>query len=159
MELLSCCRTGAPNRRTVWTELTHISFPGFRRTIPLPNVFQRLGKGLLSHCAIDMPGVASENELVVIALCSKHSGHIFVGENPIMHAVAHDIWIEQIAVANFHPDSDRLGRGVRYEVLVKFPCAMWRLRIVRPLLVHECPGVGENTMVKLRMIPSHTQGA
>src|SRR5882762_4062258 len=44
-------------------------------------------------------------------------------------------------------------------MLVKLPGTVRRLRIVRPLLVYECSGICKNAMIKLRVIPSHDQGA
>src|SRR6202035_681928 len=46
--------------------------------IPLPHIFQRLRQRLLFHRAISVPGVARENELIMISLGRQHSGHILI---------------------------------------------------------------------------------
>src|SRR5438477_3481768 len=84
---------------------------------------------------------------------------MLVCENPIVHIVAHHVRIQEIAVTNFHPDSYGLGWAVRDEMLVKLPSTVRRLRIVRPLLVYKCSGIGENAVIKLGVIPSHDQRA
>src|SRR5437879_5201944 len=95
----------------------------------------------------------------MITLNSKDVSHLFVCENPIMHVVAHHAGIQEIAVTNFHPNSYRLGRAVQHETLVKFPSTVRRLRVIRPLLVYKCSGISENPAIKLRVVPSHDQGA
>ncbi len=101
----------------------------------MPDVFERFRQGLLLHGAVCVTGVASEDELVVIALSGKHLGHVFIGDNPIVHVILHDIRIEIVAVADFHPDAYRFGRRVWDEVFMKFPGTVGSLRIPRPLLV------------------------
>ena len=95
--------------------------------IALPQPFQRFGQRLLFHAAVAVPGVAGEDELVVITLGGQHFGHVLVRDDPIVHVVAHDIRIQKVAVADFHPDSQRLGRAVRDQVFMKFPRAVRRL--------------------------------
>jgi hypothetical protein len=114
---------------------------------------------LLLHGAVDVSGVAGENELIVIALDSEYGGHAFVSENPVVHVIAHDVGIQQVAVANLQPDAQGLGRAIGDEMLVKFPGAVRRLRIVGPLLVYKSSGLGENAVIQLRVIPRHDQGA
>src|ERR1039457_5340795 len=106
-----------------------------------------------------MSGIAGKYELVVIALGSEYLRHMLVVENPIVQVVAHHVWIEQIPVTNFHPDSYRLDGAVPDEMLVNLPGPGRGSRIVRPLLVDECSGIGENPVIKLGVIPSHYQGA
>ena len=60
-----------------------------------------------------MAGVAGEDELVVVALGGQHLGHVLVGQHPVVHVVAHDVGVEQVAVADVHPDAERLRRAVR----------------------------------------------
>ena len=95
-----------------------------RGRIALPQPFQSFGQGLLFHAAVAVPGVAGKNKLVMIALGGQHLGHVLVGEDPIVHVVAHDIRIEKVPVADFHPDSQRLGRAVGDQVFMKFPRAV-----------------------------------
>jgi len=76
-----------------------------RSCVVLPDVLQRFGKRLLSHGTVDVGGIAGEYELVVVALGGEHFGHTLVGENPIVHVIAHYVRIQQIVVAHFHPDS------------------------------------------------------
>ena len=73
--------------------------------VALPDIFQGLGQSLPLHSAVNVPGVAGENKLVMVALCRKRFGHIFVGENPIVHAIAHDVRVKKIPVADFQPDA------------------------------------------------------
>jgi len=58
---------------------------------------------------VDVGGIAGEYELVVVSLGGERFGHTLVGDNPIVHVIAHYVRIRQIAVANFQPDSWRLG--------------------------------------------------
>src|SRR5215469_14832581 len=44
------------------------SMVGARIMVALPNIFQRLGQGLLADRAIDVHSIAGEDELVVITL-------------------------------------------------------------------------------------------
>ena len=77
--------------------------------------------------------------------------------HPVVHVVAHHVGIEQIAVADLHPDANRLRRAVRDEALVEFPRAVRRLGVRRPLLVHVGAGVGQHAVIQLRVIPRHDQ--
>ena len=78
--------------------------------IALPDIFQGLGQGLLFHARSTCPALTGKNKLVMIAFGGEHFGHVFIGDHPIVHIVAHDIRIEKVSVAHFHPDSKRLGR-------------------------------------------------
>ena len=97
--------------------------------ISLPKILQSFGKSLLPDGAVHMDGVASEDELVVIALGGQYLGHALVGYDPVVHVVAHDVGIEEILVADFHPDVGSACAGSRDEVFMKFPGAVRRLRI------------------------------
>src|SRR3954463_14523069 len=77
--------------------------------ISLPRIFERNRQSLLPHTLVAVPGVAREHVLVVIALLRQHLRHALVGQDPVVHAVAHEIRVEQIAIADFQPDADRLG--------------------------------------------------
>src|SRR3954454_6839053 len=107
--------------------------------ISLPQPLQCLRQRLLFDSAITVPRVAREGELVVIALCCKGLGHRLVGHHPIVHVVSHDVRIEQIAVAHFHPDPNGFSRRVRDQPLVEFPRAVWRFGAGWPLLIHVRP--------------------
>src|SRR5882757_9381232 len=43
-------------------------------------------------------------------------------------------------------------------MFMKFPGAMWRLRIVWPLLIDKGSGIRKHAVIKLGMIPGHDQG-
>jgi hypothetical protein len=77
-------------------------FPSWR-SITLPHVFQRFREGLLSHGAVNMHGIAGEYELLVIALRGQDLRHAFIGQDPIVHVVAHHVGVEKVPVADFHP--------------------------------------------------------
>ena len=109
--------------------------------------------------AVGVASVADEDELVVVALIGEDFGHSLVGDHPIMHVVAHNIWVEEVAVAYLHPDSQWLGRSVWNEVFVKLPCAIRGFRVIRPLLVDVGAGVGEDAVVELGVVPGHDEGA
>src|SRR3954454_12572060 len=70
------------------------------RVIVLPHVFERLGQGLEFGGVVDMAGVPGENELIAVVLCGEGAGEVLVGKDPFVHVVAHDVWIEEIKVAN-----------------------------------------------------------
>ena len=105
--------------------------------IAFPEPFEGLGEGLLFDGAVAMAGVAGEGELVVIAFVGQGFGGVFVGDDPIVHVVAHDVWVEEVAVADFHPDADRLCGAIGNEVFVKFPGAVRGFGARRPLLIYE----------------------
>ena len=113
----------------------------------------------MPHGAVYVSGVARKYELIVISLGGERLRHVLVGQNPIVHSVAHHIGIEKIAIAHLHPDPYRFPGILPNEVLVELPGTVWHLRIVRPLLVHKSSGIREDTMIELRVIPSHDQGA
>ncbi|MCU1241582.1 MAG: hypothetical protein JWO71_2308 [Candidatus Acidoferrum typicum] len=50
------------------------------------------------HCAVNVLGVAGKYELIVIALGSEYAGNTLVGENPIVHVVAHHVRIHTLSV-------------------------------------------------------------
>src|SRR5437867_1925289 len=100
-----------------------------------PQPLERIRKRLLFHTTVDMAGVAGKHKLIVIAFASQNSRHVLAGDDPVVHIVAHDIWIQEIPVSDFHPDPNRLDRTIRDEVLVKFPGAMRCLVAMRPLLI------------------------
>ena len=92
-----------------------------RHGIALPEIFQRLRQRLQLHRVIDMAGVAGKDKLVVIALRGQHLGHLLIGNHPVMHVVAHDVRIEKVAVADLHPDANRLGWAIRDELSRETP--------------------------------------
>ena len=63
----------------------------------------------------------------MVALGGEYFGHVLVGDDPVVHVVAHDVRIEKVAVADFHPDAQRLGGLFGNQVLVKLPRAVRRL--------------------------------
>jgi len=145
-------------RKSSLPEVTALeSIPHF--SIALPNILQSLRQGLLFHGAVSVPGVTGKNKLVMIAPGSERFRHVFIGGDPIVHIVAHDIRIEKVSVANFHPDSQRLRRTLGDQVFMKFPCAVRGLGVIRPLLIDIGTRIGENAVVELRVMPGHDQSA
>jgi hypothetical protein len=47
--------------------------------VTLPKPFQCFGKGLPFHCAVNVPGVASKNELAMIAFGGQRRRHALIG--------------------------------------------------------------------------------
>src|SRR5947199_5341368 len=76
------------------------SWPRGRFHVILPDILERLGKGLLLGGAVAMRGVLHKQELVRISFRSEDPGHVFVGDYPIVHVVAQYVGIIKIAVAN-----------------------------------------------------------
>src|SRR5690349_4195142 len=91
------------------------------RRVALPHVLKGLRKSLLLDRAIHMAGVSGKDELIVIALGRERLCHALIGQDPVMHVVAHNVRIEEVAVSNFHPDSYRLTWTIGNQVFVKFP--------------------------------------
>ena len=104
-----------------------------------------------------MKSVACKYELVMVALCGEYPGHVLVGENPVVHAIPHDVGIEKVAIANFHPEADGLPRTVRDQMFVKFPGSVRSFRIVGPLLIDERARIAEHAMIEFGMIPGHAE--
>src|SRR3954467_8978413 len=124
-------------RRLTDRSLSHGLMLRSSGSVILPNVFECFRECLQPDRAIDVKSVACKYELVMVALCGEHPGHVLIGENPVVHAIPHYVGIEKVAIANFHPEADRLSRTVRDEVFVEFPGAMRSFRIVGPLLIDE----------------------
>ncbi len=57
-------------------------------------------------------GVAGEDELVGVVFGGEDAGHVFVGDDPVVHVVAHEVGVVEVAVAYFKPKAERLARGV-----------------------------------------------
>src|SRR5580698_6596890 len=127
--------------------------------VALPDVFEGFGQGLQLCCVVHVAGVDGENILVVIALCGEDFGHLLVGEDPVVHVVAHGIGVVEVLVADFHPDANGFGRRVGNEVLVELPCAVGIGGKGRPLLVDEGAGVREDAVIPLGVKPGHDQRA
>src|SRR5579871_6708980 len=106
-----------------------------------------------------MTGVPGKNELVMVVLGAQSAGEILVGKHPVVHPIAHDVGVEQIKVANLHPDADGLGGRVGDEVLGELPGAVWSFGVGGPLLINPRARVGEDAVVELVVIPRHDQGA
>jgi hypothetical protein len=127
--------------------------------VALPDVFEGFGEGLHLDGAVYMESVFCKNELVVVFLRGEDARHAFVGFDPIVHVVTHDVGIEEVLVTDFHPDADGLARALRDEVLVELPCAVRSFGIVWPLLVDPGSGVGEDAVIELGVIPGHDESA
>ena len=123
----------------------------FRR-VPLPYILQCQGQGLCLHGAVAVPSVFRKDKLVRIPLVGQSLGHALIGEDPVVIVVAGD---KKISIADIHPDAQRLLRAVGNEGFMELPCAVRGLGVVRPLLVHEGARVAQNTVVEIRVIPSH----
>jgi hypothetical protein len=91
--------------------------------IALPEPLQRFRQRLLLYRAVAVDGVAGEDELVGVALGGQGRGHAFVRDDPVVHLVAHDVGVEQVAIAHFHPDAQRLRRAVGDEAFTALPRA------------------------------------
>ena len=126
--------------------------------VALPEVFEGFGQGLLFDGAVGVPCVAGEEELVVVAPGGEDAGHVFVGEDPVVLAVAHRVGVEEVAVAYLHPQAYGFGWGIGDESLVELPCAAGGVGVGWPLLVHEGSGVGQDAVVKLGVVPGHDEG-
>ena len=103
------CRRGSqystltqPSLRAERSNPRIVSFAGWRREDVL--------RSLLLYGAIGVAGVASKKELVVVALSGEDPRHVFIGENPIVEMVAHDVGIKEIAVSDFKPQPQWLAR-------------------------------------------------
>ena len=59
--------------------------------ITLPEVLECLGQGLLFDGAVGVSGVAGEDELIVVAPGGEDAGHVFVGDDPVVHVVAESV--------------------------------------------------------------------
>ena len=127
------------------------------RLIALPKPFEGAGENLAAGIADAVARILAEEVLVVIALGLKDLGHAVIGFDPVMHAVAHDVRVVVVAVADGHVEADGLGLALRNEGLVEIPRAARDLGIERPLLVDERAGEGEHAAEPLRVIPSHDQ--
>jgi hypothetical protein len=84
----------------------------------------------------------------------------FVGEDPVVHVVAHDVGVEEVAVADVHPDAEGLSsRAVGDEGFVEAPGAERGFGVPGPLLVDVGAGEGEDAVVEVGAVPGHDQGA
>src|SRR5579875_491770 len=100
-----------------------------------------------------MPGITGKNKLVWIAFGSQYLRHVFISYNPIVHVVAHHVWVIKIFVAHLHPDAYWLFRAIGNQMFMKLPGTMWRFGVVWPLLVDECARIGKHKMVPFRVVP------
>ena len=81
--------------------------------VTLPEVLEGFGEGLGSDGVVDVAGVLGEDELVGVVLGGQDAGHGFVGDDPVVHVVAHGVGVVEVAVADFQPEAEGLARGVR----------------------------------------------
>src|SRR5262249_37484373 len=68
---------------------------------PFDGVRQELRLGIADAVA----GVSAEEILVLIALALQHLGHAVVGLDPVVHAIAQDVGVEQVAVPHGNENS------------------------------------------------------
>ena len=127
--------------------------------VVLPEVNESFGQGLLFDRAVRVAGVAGEDELVVIALGGEDAGHVFVGHDPVVHVVVHEVGEVEVAVTDFHPEADGFDGRVRNEVFVELPGAVRSFGVPGPLLVDVSAGVSEDAVVEFGVIPGHDEGA
>ena len=64
----------------------------------MPNPFDSMGQKLNLGVADPMTGILAKKILVLISLGFKNLGHAVVGFDPVMHAVAHDVWVEKVII-------------------------------------------------------------
>ena len=69
----------------------------------MPEIFEGFGESLRFYGAVGVARVLRKDELIVIAFGGEHLRHVLIGDDPVVHVVAHHIGIEKIAVAHFHP--------------------------------------------------------
>src|SRR5580704_10222408 len=86
--------------------------------VALPDVLQRFGQCLQLDGFVGVAGVACEDKLIRVVFSGEDARHVLVGDDPVVHVVAHEVVVEQIAVADLHPDAEWLARGLRDQVLV-----------------------------------------
>ena len=104
-----------------------------------------------------MAGILAEVILIGIALGLEDLGHAVVGFDPVMHAVAHDVGVVVVAIADGHVETDGLTLALRDEGVVEIPGAARGLGVEGPLLVDERAGKGEHATEPFRVIPGHDQ--
>ena len=102
-----------------------------------------------------MAGTATEQILILIAFGLEHFGHLMVRFDPVVHTVAHNVWIERIPIAHGNEQADRLPATLGNNCFVKAPGAIRELGIKWPRLVHEGTRSGEHAPVKIRAEPGH----
>ena len=57
-------------------------------------------------------GSSSSGMTVYLTLGGEDLGHVLVGDDPVVHVIAQGIHVEVVAVADLHPDAQRLGGAV-----------------------------------------------
>ncbi len=87
---------------------------------PLQGGWQRME--LDSWIAVN--GVQRVNELVRVTFLRQDLGHSLVGEDPIVHVVAHRVGIKEILIADVKPDPQRLNGRVGDQSLVELPSSV-----------------------------------
>ena len=124
----------------------------------MPHPFDGMGQELNLGVADPVTGILTEKILVLITLLLENSGHAVVGFHPVMHAVTHDVRVEQVIIPYRKKEPDGFLRRVRDQFVVKVPSSARCFRIKGPLLVHEGPGSGQDPTVKIGPVPSHDEG-
>ena len=66
-------------------------------------------------------GILAKKILVIITLGFENLGHAVVGFHPVMHAVAHDVWVKRIIIAHRKKETDGFLRSVWDQFVVKVP--------------------------------------
>src|SRR5579864_6783683 len=97
--------------------------------IPLPYPFDGVREKLRLGVADAVAGAATEQVLVLVALGLEHLGHAVVGLYPVVHAVAHDVRVEQVRVADGEEHPDGFLGAVENERLVEAPRAVGHLGV------------------------------
>ena len=46
------------------------------------------------HASIRVAGIARKQKLVVVSLVRENSRHALARHDPVVHVIAHDVWIE-----------------------------------------------------------------
>ena len=96
-----------------------------------------MGKELRLGVTNAVSGVSAKEVLVGIALGLEDFGHAMVGFHPVVHAVAHDVGVEEIPVTHGKENPQRLLRAFGYDFVVKAPCTVGRFGVEGPLLIDE----------------------
>ena len=80
-----------------------------------------MGQELNLGIADPVTGILTEKILVIITLGFENLGHAVVGFHPVMHAIAHDVWVEKVIIPHRKKEPDRFLRRVWDQFVMKVP--------------------------------------
>ena len=124
----------------------------------MPHPFDCMSEELNLGVADPVTGILTKKILVLITLGLENLGHPVVGFHPVMHAIAHDVWVKEVIIPHRKKETDGFLGRVRDQFVVKVPSTPRGFRIEGPLLVHEGAGSGQDSAVKIGPVPSHDEG-